>query len=235
MKTIWCITKRETGAYFKSPIAYVILAAFAAINSILFFNDNFFIQRTASLSGLFGTFPLIFLLFAPALSMRLLAEERGTGTFQLLVTMPVHDYQIVVGKFLSAIFVLFVALVCTFPIAITVSGFGPLDWGAVFSGYLGSFLLGSIYISIGLLGSALTKEQIVAFMLGMTLCFITFSLRWFIDSSALGYAIRYAAPDFHFLNLQKGFVEFRTIIYFLSVIFAFLALSTHSLTSRRWK
>jgi len=236
----WCITKREIGSYFKSPIAYIVLAGFVLLSGILFFEglfmDGFFVQRIARMDGFFFNLPFIFLFFAPALAMRLLAEERGTGTIELLLTMPVRDRDVVLGKYLATLVVLAVALLGTAPIAIAVAKLGELDPGPVLGGYLGAFLLGAVYLAAALLASAVTGSQIVAFIAGLAVCFALYAMGWLVSSvGGAGSIVQYASPEFHFRNLWRGFLDVRTLVYFASAITAFLVLSIQALEARKWR
>src|SRR5262249_8102651 len=170
MSTAWTIAKREFGAYFKSPIAYIVLGALVVWTGVLYFWGTFFISGQTSMEAFFSGFPLGLIFVRPAIAMRLLAEERGTGTIEMLLTMPVRDSEVVAGKYLAALGVLAVGLVCTLPFAFTVSRLGNLDWGPVLSGYLGCLLVGGTYLAVGLLGSAVTKNQIVAYVVGLAVC-----------------------------------------------------------------
>ncbi len=232
---MWTITRRELGAYFLSPIAYVILAGFVALSGLLFFN-GFFIERQARMDGFFNNLPLVFLFFSPALAMRLLAEERGSRTIELLLTMPVRDRDVILGKYAATLVVLAVALIATAPFAITVSQLGDLDMGPVFGGYLAAFLLGALYLSAGLFASSITNTQVVAFIAGLLLCFGIFALQWFVEpSGGASRALLYASPSFHFRNLSRGYLEIRTLVYFVSAIALFLVLSIQALETRKWR
>jgi ABC-2 type transport system permease protein len=232
----WTIAKRELGAYFKSLIAYVVLGAFLIITGYLFFN-NFFMVGNASMEGYFGNMPFLLLFFCPAIAMRLLAEERGSGTIEMLLTMPVRDLEVVAGKYLAALGVLFVGLVMTLPFAVTVAFIGSLDPGPVIGGYLGTLLLGGTYLAVGLFASALTKNQIVAFVVGLAICLALFLLGSFYSSMGptLGPILQYASPAYHFSKITRGVVELRNIVYYLSVIGVCLVLSTQVLESRKWR
>jgi ABC-2 type transport system permease protein len=235
MRTIWAIAKREFGSYFKSPIATIVLAGFVLISGILFFDDQFFVQGIASMQGYFGSVPLVFMFFAPALAMRLLAEERGTGTIELLLTMPVRDREVVIGKYLAALGVLAVTLLCTMPFAVTVAYLGEMDRGMAVSGYLGAFCLGAVYLAVGLFGSALARDQVVAFIVGLVLCFGLYSVRWFLDPDTFGRWVQYASPDFHYSNLLRGILEPRSLVYFASLAAIFVLVSIQAVEARKWR
>jgi ABC-2 type transport system permease protein len=224
------ITKRELGAYFKSPIAYVVLSAFVGLTGFLFFKD-FFLVGNASMEGFFGSMPFLCLFFAPAVAMRLVAEERNTGTLEMLLTMPVRDHQVVLGKFLAAVGVMSVGILLTLPFALSVGAIGQLDPGPVIAGYVGAILLNASYLSIGLFASALTRDQIVAFVLGFGIC-LGFAL---LGAFQLGPVFQYLSPQYHFSKIARGVIELRNIVYYLSLITVFLLLTQQVLESRKWR
>ena len=235
MNATWTIAKREFGAYFKSPVAYIVLVAFVGLNLFLFFN-SFFLVRTASLESFFGGMPFLFLFFGPAIAMRLLAEERGSGTIELLLTMPVRDSQVVLGKFLAAVALFAVGLGLTLPVVYTVGSLGPLDYGATFAGYIGALLLGATYLAVGLFASAMTKNQIVAFIVGLAICLGLYLLGIFFQSGgSIGPILQYFSPQFHFQKIARGVIELRNVVYYVSIICALLLLATQVLESRKWR
>ena len=230
------IAKREFGGYFKSPIAYIVLTVFLGLTGFLFF-DRFVVAGDASMAAFFGSMPLILLFFGPAMAMRLLAEERGSGTIELLLTMPVRDWEVVLGKYLAAVGLLAVGLALTLPFAITVGKLGPLDTGPVIGGYLGTLFLGGTYLAIGLFASALTRNQIVAFIAGLAICFALFLMGQLIDAvpGSLGKILQYMSPQFHFAGVTRGVVELRNLVYYVSVIGVVLLLTVQVLESRKWR
>jgi ABC-2 type transport system permease protein len=236
MHATWVIAKRELGAYFKSPIGYVVLAAFLALSGFLFFN-TYFLLGVSSMEGYFGNMPFLLLFFCPAIAMRLLAEERGQGTIELLLTMPVRDSQVVVGKFLAALAVLAVGLVMSFPFVVTVAAMGSLDKGPVIGGYVGTFLLGGTYLAVGLFASAMTKNQIVAFIVGVVICLALYLLGTVYSAAGdvVGPILQYASPGYQFQKIARGVIELRNAVYYLSIIGVLLILSTQVLESRRWR
>jgi ABC-2 type transport system permease protein len=234
MRTALVIARREFAAYFKSPIAYIVLAAFLALTGWLFF-DNFFKFKNATMDGFFGNMPFLLLFFASGMAMRLLAEERGQGTIEMLLTMPVRDWEVVAGKYLAALGLLAVGLIASLPYAFTVASLGPLDWGPVWGGYVGTLLLGGTYLAVGMFASALTKNQIVALLLGVAICLGLF----FLDSFAmlgkpLGPIFQYASPRFHFQGISRGVIELRNLVYYVSAIGIALVATTQVLESRKW-
>lgn len=231
------IFKRELRSYFNSPVAYVVIVVFLAILG-WFFSSNLFLNNVASLYIIFDS-PLVkilFLVIAPAITMRLLAEENKSGTIELLTTKPVKDVEIILGKFLAAWVVLAAALVPTVLYVITMAILGSLDWGAVVSGYIGLLLMGGVFVALGLLASSLTENQIVAFILGFIFTFAIFML-----DKVLPYLPNFAAStleflgvDFHYSSIARGVIDSRNIIYFASMLGFSLLLATVSLERRKW-
>ena len=233
MHETWTLTKRELHAYFDGPAAYVVLSVFLAITG-WFFGSTLFLQNLASLRSVFSIAPFIFLFFVPALTMASFAEERRAGTLELLLTFPVRDWQVIAGKLLAVAFFLLIAIGLTVFYTITVSLLGDLDFGATVGGYLGLFLLGITYGAIGIFASSLTRNQIVAFILGFAIIFTLFLLdkvTAFVPGW-LGTVMQYLGTDFHYQNLMRGVIDTRDVLYYLSMTaFAFL-LTTYTLAKR---
>lgn len=230
------ICRRELGAYFNSPVAYVVITAFLVATGILYFLQAFLVGE-ASLRGFFDSAPLVFIFFAPAISMRLLAEEKKTGTIALLITFPVRDWEVVVGKFLAALGVLGVGVLLTLSYPITISRMGDLDWGTVFAGYIGLLLMGGAYLAVGLMASSWTKNQVVAFIVAFAICFALFLVGKLIPllPPSLSGVLGYISIDAHFANIARGVIDTRDLIYYLSLIGGCLLLAIQSLDSRRWR
>jgi ABC-2 type transport system permease protein len=224
------IFKKEFKSYFVSPIAYIVIAIFLLVTGWLFF-ATFFLIGQANLRNFFSLLPIIFSFVIPAITMRLVSEELNIGSYEILLTMPVTLTDVVLGKFLAAVAFVSAMLVTTFAYPVTVAALGQLDWGPVAGGYIGAVLLGAAFSAIGLLASALTRNQIIAFIVGMAVCFILTLLDkmlFFLPRSMLG-VLAYLAADFHFQNIAKGIIDSRDIVYFLSICFiglyaAYLAL-----------
>ena len=237
MRTL-TIAKRELANYFKSPIAYIVLGVFLVLAMGMFFAfGGFFDSGQAGMEGFFGNMPFLFLFFGPAIAMRLIAEERGSGTIELLLTMPVRDWEVVAGKFLAALGLLAVGLLLTTPAAYTVSKLGPMDWGPALSGYVGALCLGGLYLSIGLFASALTRNQVVAFLVGLLICVFLFLMTRLSSElpSWLARIVEYMSPQFHFVSIQRGVIELRNIVYYASVTATMLVLTVLVLESRKWR
>ena len=222
-------------SYFNSPIAYIILAVFLIAGNWLFFN-NFFPGGQATMKSYFVFLPWIFLFLAPAITMRLWAEEKKTGTIEFLLTMPVTNWQAVLGKFLGALLFLFITLLLSVTLPITVSFLGNLDIGPVIGNYLGALFLGGAYLSLGLFMSSLTKNQIIAFVLGLVACFLAFIVGAdFVLAgapSSLAPIMKFLGLGAHFYDISKGVIDSKDIIYYLSFIFVFLWLNVKVLENR---
>src|SRR4051812_26254209 len=173
MRQIWIITKRELAAYFATPVAFVFIAIFVGMTgAFTFYIGRFFDRNQASLEGFFSYHPWLYLLLVPAVAMRLWAEERKAGTIEQLLTLPVTTTQAVLGKFLAAWLFCGIALVMTFPMWLTVSILGNPDNGVIAIGYVGAFLMAGAFLAIGACMSALTRNQIIAFIAGAVVCFL---------------------------------------------------------------
>ncbi len=229
------IFRRELRSYFNSPVAYVVIVVFLAILG-WFFTSNLFLANVASLRVVFELVPLMFLFFVPAVTMRLLAEEKKSGTLELLTTKPVRDVEIVLGKFLAAWVLLAATLAPTLLYLFTIISIGSIDIGPVISGYLGLLLMGGVYIGIGLLASSLTENQIVAFILSFLAVLALFLMDKMLIYVPEGFAstLEFLGIDFHFSNIVRGVIDSRNIIYFGSLLGFSLLLTTVSLERRKW-
>jgi ABC-2 type transport system permease protein len=227
MKSVWIIGKRELASYFTSPVAYVFLVIFLLLTGFFTFTaGNFFERGEASLAAFFGWHPWLYLVLVPAVGMRLWAEERRAGTLELLFTMPITPWQAIVAKFLASWVFLGVALALTFPTIVTVNVLGDPDNGVIVAGYFGSFLLAGAYLAISCMTSAMTRNQVVAFILSVVLCLFLI-LAGFNPVTDL--MVRWASPAMvdtvaafsvvtHYDSFQRGVIDTRDLFYFLSVI-----------------
>lgn len=237
MKHFFPIFKKELFSYINSPLAYIFTAIFLVVGNWLFF-QNFFLMNQASMRSYFDLLPWIFLFITPALTMRLWAEEKKSGTLEVLLTFPVKDVEVVLAKYFSSLFFLFLVLLLSLSLPITMSFLGNLDWGVIIGGYLGSLLLGGLYLALGLFISSLTKNQIVAFLLTIVSCFALFIMSTpFVLQAVPFFApiLRLAGSGAHFDNLARGILDTRDIIYYVSLIVLFLYLNNQILNSRNWK
>src|SRR5437773_5751635 len=227
MRIVWTIAKRELVAYFTSPVAYVFLVIFLLLTGFFTFTAGSFFERgEASLAAFFGWHPWLYLVLVPAVGMRVWAEERRSGTIELLLTMPVATWQAIVAKFLASWILLAVALVLTFPAVITVNILGEPDNGIVFAGYLGSFFLAGAYLAITCMTSAMTRNQVVALILSVVICLFLILAGFNPVTDLLA---RWASPALvdtvaafpvvtHFDRFQRGVVALRDLAFFLSVL-----------------
>ncbi len=214
------VFKKELKGFFFSPIAYIVITTFLLLSGWFFFS-TFFLYNQAELRTFFTQLPLIFAFIVPAVTMRLFSEELSSGSFELLSTLPVSGTGIVVGKFLAALTFIALMLLPTLAYVFSVALLGDLDLGPVFGGYCGALLLAGAYTGIGLLASSITQNQIVAFILGMALCFgltIFDRMLFFVPESLLG-VFAYLGSTAHFQNIARGIIDTRDLIYFLSLIF----------------
>jgi ABC-2 type transport system permease protein len=230
------ISRREIRTYFNSPVAYIVVTVMTGIAGYLFFSQ-LFLQKQAELRELFQFMPFIFMFVVPAITMRLLADEKASGTLELLSTMPVRDWEVVVGKFLAALALLATAIGLTIVFAITVRFLGPIDRGPVIGGYIGLILMGAAYVSIGVMCSAFTRNSIVAFISSFGICFALYLFGRLVQivPETLQPVVAFLSIDGHFENIGRGVIDSRDVIYYLSVIGTCLLLATTSLESRRWK
>ena len=217
------IFRREFRHYFVTPIAYIVIAIFLILTGWFFFS-TFFLYSQAELRNFFSLLPIIFSFIVPTITMRLFSEEYSVGSYEILVTMPVTDCDIILGKFFAALAFIAVMLLPTISYAISVSLLGDLDWGPVVGGYVGALLLGAAFCAVGLFASALTKNQIIAFIVGMIICFaltMVDKILFFLPESMLGF-FQFIGADFHFENVARGILDTRDILYFVSVVFVAL-------------
>jgi len=231
MRNIYIITKRELMSYFATPVAYVFIVIFLAFTGALaFYVGGFFDRGRADLISFFFYHTWLYLLLIPAISMRLWAEERKTGTIELLMTLPVSTTEAVLGKFLAAWLFAGIALGLTFPMWVTVNVLGGPDNGVILASYIGSFVMAGAYLAIGSCISALTKNQVIAFIVAAAVCFL-------FTMSGLELVLNFFrlwAPDLlidtiaamsfltHFKAITKGVIDFRDVVFFASLIAVFL-------------
>lgn len=238
IQTIYILFKKELMSYFNSPIAYVFIAVFLIVGNWMFFN-SFFLVGQASMRNYFTLLPWLFLFLAPAITMRGWAEEKKSGTIEFLLTLPITDWQAVLAKFFSALFFVMVTLALTLSLPLTIGRLGNMDLGPVIGSYLGAIFLAGAYLSLGLFISSLTKNQIIAFVLGLVSCFIFFMVGMdFVLQGAPAFAapvMKFLGLGSHFYNVARGVLDTKDLIYYLSFIFFFLWLNARVIESRDWK
>ncbi len=220
MKQAVHILTKEFKDYFISPIAYIVISIFLLVTGWFFF-ATFFLFNQADMRSFFNMLPITFSFVIPAITMRLFSEELNVGSYELLLTLPVTFKEIVIGKFLAGLLFVVAILVPTLSYPIFISFLGQLDWGPVIGGYIGAVFLAAAYTAVGLFASSLTRNQIIAFIVGVIICFsltLIDNMLFFFPQSILA-VIGYLGADYHFKNIAKGIIDSRDILYFLSVIF----------------
>ena len=230
MRQVIHIFRKELSAYFISPIAYIVISIFLVVTGWFFF-ATFFLFNQANLRTFYALLPIVFAFVIPAVTMRLISEELNIGSDEILLTMPVTVLDVVLGKFFASVALIVVMMTPTLAYPLTVSLMGQLDWGPVVGGYLGAVFLGAAFCAVGLFASALTRNQIIAFIIGLSICFtltLIDKMLYFLPRSLLG-VFAYLGADFHFQNIAKGIIDTRDILYFVSICFiglygAYLAL-----------
>jgi ABC-2 type transport system permease protein len=235
MQRTLTIAKREFRAYFNSPAAYIVICLFLLLMGFFFWNPFFLVNR-ASVRNMYDLMVILLLPTAPALTMGLLAEEKRTGTIEILLTMPVKDTEVIVGKYLAALGLLAVLFACTLAYPLSVSTLGHLDWGPVLAGYLALLLEGGAMLALGVLASSWTDNQLIAFFTSGMICFAFWIVGRFLPflPQSLASTVEWIGFDYHFQDIVRGVVDSRHVIYFLTVIGFSLALAFRSLESRRW-
>ncbi len=235
MNNIYAIFKKEVRAYFNSPIAYIFITLFLLLSGY-FFGSTLFLQNQADLRSVFEFWiPFFLTIFVPAVTMRLIAEEKRAGTLEVLVTMPIRDSEIILGKYLAALLLVVVAVLLTFTYPVTLSFLGNPDGGSIVGGYVGLILMGASYLAIGIYVSSLTKNQIVAFIISLAIVFALYLLDkvLLLVPGGLASILEYLAIDYHFSNIARGVLDTRDLIYYFSLIFLGLFLATRALASRK--
>ena len=237
MRQIWIVAKRELRSFFNSLMAYILLIAFLGFSGFFTWisGSDIFMVGQASLQSFFGIAYWTLFFFTPALTMRMLAEENKTGTIELLLTKAVTDWQVIMGKFLACLLLILIALALTLPYYISVWALGPVDHGAVWCGYLGLILMSMTYISIGLFASAVTSNQIVAFLLSLFIgvfFLIIFNVLSGNFTGLIGEIFNYMDLSTHFDSISRGVIDSKDLIYFLSIIFLGLILAESTLSRR---
>ena len=235
MKKVIPIFRQEVFAFFFSPVAYIVISVFLLITG-WFFTTDLFLANDSSLRSVFGFIPFIFMFFIPAITMRLLSEERKSGTIELLFTMPISDIEIVLGKYFAGLFLLIVAVFFTFPYAFTLMIIGKPDMGMLITGYLGLVLMGASYIAVGTFASTISSNQVVSFIIAFLIIFILWLINKFLVliPPALVPFFEYLSIDYHYENINRGVIDSRDIVYYLSLIIFMLSLAKLSLESRKW-
>ena len=235
MSKSWIIARRELREYFDSPTAYIVVVSFLAIAGWMFFS-SLFLSGQADMRSFFA--PSIFspsmllTIIVPALTMRLVAEERKSGTIELLTTLPIRDSEVILGKFLGALGLLTIGLAVTVIYAVGISSLGALDWGPVIAGYTGLFLFTAAMVAIGVLCSTVTDNQIVAFIISFIVCsglYFIYYLQFFLPQE-VAKIVEYISISAHLDNLARGVIDSRDVMYYLSLTAGALLLAIRSLS-----
>jgi len=235
MKSFWTIFKREFRAYFNVPLAYIFIIVFLVINCGLYMT-SFFLAEMADMRGFFGALIITLIIFIPAITMRLWAEDRKSGTLLLLQSFPMKPHILVLGKFFASFAFYLIALAGTFPIPVVLTILGNPDPGPIIGGYLGAALLGAFFLSVGIFISGVFKEQILAFIMGMVSCFLLYMLGTDYIAAVLdgwinglgSFLLGSMGTAYRFASVERGVLDLRDILYFLSYTVAFLILNTYT-------
>lgn len=237
MKPVWIITKRELRAFFDSLIAYIMITVFLGLSGFFtwLYGSDIFLLGQATLQPFFSVAYWTLFFFIPALTMKMLAEEKRSGTLELLLTKPVSDWQVLLGKFSASLLLIVIALALTIPYYITVSSIGPVDHGAVWCGYLGMILMSMSYIGIGLFASSITNNQIVAFLTALFIgmfFLIIFNVLANNFTGNLAQLFHFLSISTHYDSISRGVIDTKDIIYFVSIAFIGLTLAESVLSKR---
>jgi ABC-2 type transport system permease protein len=234
---ILAIFRKEVSASFKSPMAYVFLVFFELFNGY-FFTNTFFLFNQSDMRALFNIVPMVYLFFVPVVTMSLIARENNLGTSEVLATLPIQDYELVVGKYLSALVLVFAGLAFTLVHVLTLLSVGTnIDYGTVICGYIGLALVGGFYAALGTFSSSLTDNQVVAFIIAAVFVLVFYlldKLLLFMPTSLTG-AIQFMAVDYHLSNMRRGVIDSRNLVYFGSLIWLFLAMTVRVVEMRKWR
>ena len=235
MRNILPIFRREIFAYFYSPMAYIVITVFLIITG-WFFTSEMFLSNESSLRSVFGIIPFIFIFFVPAITMRLLSEERKSGTIELLFTMPISDMEIILGKYFAGLGLIVVGLLFTLPYSLTIIILGEPDVGMLITGYLGLVLMGASYVAIGIFASTISKNQVVAFIIAFMIIFFLWLINKFLMLIPPPFIpiLQYLSIDYHYENIGRGVIDSRDLVYYLSLVVFMLSLAKLSLESRKW-
>jgi ABC-2 type transport system permease protein len=240
MHRVWTIFRREIGYYFNSIVAYIYIDVFLIVTGILFF-ATFFEAGQADMRQFSAILPWVFLFFVPAVTMRLWAEERKSGTMEVVMTLPVKDWEVMLGKYLAALMFLLVTLVLSFPIALICfrAAQVPPDAGPIWGGYVGALLMGAAYLAVGIYFSSLTDNQIIALIITIVCLAILLLIEVPVFLNRLPSWLQpffaFVSLGRHFQSIGRGVIDLRDLIYYASLIFFFLFLTVRSVESRKWR
>ena len=237
MRNLKAIYFKEMKSYFNSPMAYIFLVIFAVITGY-FFTRTFFLFNQSDMRSLFNIIPLVYLFFIPAITMSLIAREKNLGTMEVMSTLPLRDLDFVVGKFLAALSLVLAGLLISLIHFFTLTQVGTnIDYGAVFTGYLGIALAGAVYSAVGTFASSLTDNQVIAFIIAAVMVLVFYlldKLLVFVPTS-LTQIIQFVSVGFHLSNISRGVIDSRNLIYFGSLTWLFLTLTVRVVEMRKWR
>lgn len=237
MKTIWILTKKELKAFFDSLIAYILIVVFLGLSGFFtwLYGSDIFLIGQATLQPFFSIAYWTLFFFIPALTMKMIAEEKRVGTIEWLLTKAITDWQVVLGKFLACLLLIGIALAFTLPYYITVWSLGPVDHGAVWLGYLGMLFMSMTLIGIGLFASSITNSQIVAFLLSLFIgifFLIIFDMLSDTFTGEVGQVLNFLSLSTHYDSVSRGVIDTKDLIYFFSITFFSLLLAETALSKR---
>ncbi|MFH1068447.1 MAG: ABC transporter permease subunit [Candidatus Glassbacteria bacterium] len=237
MKNVMTVAGKEFRGYFDSPIAYIFITAFLLLVNFLYL-WTFFVMGQADMRPFFDFMPFVLLFIVPSITMRLWAEERKMGTLEVLLTLPVREKELVLGKFLASLAFLLLMFILTFNIPLLLGFLGKPDWGTIICGYLGCVLMGASYLAIGLFASAMSENQIVAFIVAIAICTAFLIVgEWFfiiMVPDLLVPVFDYLGLGTHFESMGRGLIDSRDVIYYASMIGVFLYLNVNTVENRSW-
>ena len=239
-RNVAAIFKKELRSYFASPLGYVFIIFYLLVsNGFFFFIQDFFRAGQASMRPFFMTLPWIFLFFVPAVTMRLWVEERKVGTLEMLLTMPLREAEVVLGKFLAGLAFLALTLACTLTIPLSIGLLGRPDWGVIVGSYVGALFLGAAYLAIGLWVSSLTESQVVAFIVSVAVIFLFLvagiAPEWAGATGPAAAVLGYLSLLTHFQNILRGVLDSRDAVYYVLVVAFFLYLNVKNIEARKWR
>lgn len=235
MGKMFTIFKREISSYFKSPLAYVLISVFLSISGYVFITYILF-TKLSYMQPIFQNMITLMIFISPILTMGLLTEERRQGIDQLLFTSPLKIGEFVLAKFLAAYFVYLIILILTFLYPLTIEYFGNIDYGPILSAYVGLFLVGAVFISIGVFASSLTQSQVIAGIISFGILIFIWILSYLksVFSGEIAKFIHNIDLFAHYIDFQKGVIDTKSIVFYLSITFIFLFLTTRVIDKRRW-
>jgi ABC-2 type transport system permease protein len=239
-RNVSAVFRKELAGYFASPVGYVFIIFYLLIsNGFFFFIQDFFQAGQATMRGYFTVLPWVFLFFVPAISMRLWSEEKKSGTIELLLSLPLRESEVVLGKFLAGLSFLAIALACSLTIPVSIGLIGRPDFGVIAASYAAALLLGAAYLAVGLWISSLTENQVVAFIVSVAVLFALLTVGFLPPYlGTLGPLVAvcdYLSLLTHFQSVIRGVLDSHDVVYYASVVTLFLYLNVKNVESRKWR